>query len=58
LTQAQIQRLHEEKPAISIDQPTAENAMNASKGSQWLVCLTTSGELQVCHLAFSLAVAC
>ncbi|WWC73047.1 protein CFT1 [Kwoniella pini CBS 10737] len=35
------------KPAISTDAPSMENAMNASKGTQWLSLLTNQGELQI-----------
>nr|XP_018259229.1 protein CFT1 [Kwoniella dejecticola CBS 10117]OBR81387.1 protein CFT1 [Kwoniella dejecticola CBS 10117] len=47
LTQQQIKRLQEQEPAISVEEPSRENAMNASKGTQWLSLLTNRGELQI-----------
>ncbi|WRT69124.1 protein CFT1 [Kwoniella shivajii] len=47
LTQQQIKRLQEQEPAISIDAPSMETAMNASRGTQWLALLTNKGELQI-----------
>ncbi|WWD06819.1 protein CFT1 [Kwoniella europaea PYCC6329] len=47
LTQQQIKRLQEQEPAISVDAPSMETAMNASKGTQWLSLLTDRGELQI-----------
>ena len=47
LTQQQIQRLQDEKPAITADAPAAEHAMNAARGTQWMAVLTASGELQI-----------
>jgi cleavage and polyadenylation specificity factor subunit 1 len=54
LTQEQIKRLQDEKPAISVEAGTAESALHANRGSQWLAILTSSGEFQVskvvgCH---------
>jgi len=47
LTQQQIKRLQDEKPAISTDMPNLEIAMHTARVSQWLATLSTSGELQV-----------
>ncbi|KAL7421114.1 mRNA cleavage and polyadenylation factor subunit [Cryptotrichosporon argae] len=47
LTDQQIKRLQEEKPAIAVDAPSMEMAMNAARGTQWLAVLTQSGELQI-----------
>ena len=47
LTVEQIQRLQDEKPAISVEAPSMETAMNVARGTQWLAILTMSGELQV-----------
>ena len=47
ITQQQIQRLQNEKPAITVDVPNMESAMNAARGTQWLAALTTAGELQI-----------
>lgn len=47
LTQQQIQRLQDEKPAISADAQSMESAMNAAKGTQWLAVLTAEGDLQI-----------
>ncbi|WVW79420.1 protein CFT1 [Kwoniella bestiolae CBS 10118] len=47
LTQQQIKRLQEQEPAISVDAPSMETAMNASRGTQWLSLLTDRGELQI-----------
>lgn len=48
LTQQQIKRLQDEKPAISVETGTAESAMHANRGTQWLAVLTKTGEFQVC----------
>jgi hypothetical protein len=40
-------RLQTEKPAISAEEPSIQNAMNASQGSHWLAVVTDSGLLQV-----------
>jgi len=47
LTQQQIQRLQDEKPAISADAQSMESAMNVAKGTQWLAVLTGEGDLQI-----------
>ncbi len=47
ISQQQIQRLQEEKPAISVDVPNMESAMNAAKGTQWIAALTSTGESQI-----------
>ncbi|KAK4687316.1 cleavage and polyadenylation specificity factor subunit 1, partial [Tremellales sp. Uapishka_1] len=47
LTDQQIKRLQEEKPAISAEKPSVQTAMNSSRGSQWLVVLTVFGDLQI-----------
>lgn len=47
LTQEQIQRLQDEKPAISTEQDTLESAMDPTRGTMWLSVLTTTGELQL-----------
>ena len=51
LTQQQIKRLQDEKPAISVEAPSMEAAMNAARGTQWLALLTNNGDLQVCGSA-------
>ncbi|WVF65469.1 protein CFT1 [Kwoniella sp. CBS 6097] len=35
------------QPAISVDAPSMETAMNAARGTQWLALLTQKGELQI-----------
>ncbi|WVR09012.1 protein CFT1 [Kwoniella sp. DSM 27419] len=47
LTAQQIKQLQEREPAISVDAPSMETAMNAARGSQWLSLLTDRGELQI-----------
>lgn len=47
LTDQQIKRLQEEKPAISAEEVSAEQALHAARGTQWLATLTHDGQLQV-----------
>lgn len=48
LTVEQIQRLQDEKPAISTENDnTVESAMDPTRGTQWLAALTSTGELQL-----------
>jgi hypothetical protein len=47
LTPDQVLRLQNEKPAISAEEPSIQNAMNASQGSHWLAVVTDRGLLQV-----------
>jgi hypothetical protein len=47
LTADQVLRLQNEKPAISAEEPSIQNAMNASQGSHWLAVVTERGLLQV-----------
>jgi len=47
LTQQQIQRLQDEKPAITAETTVTEQALDEARGTQWLAALTTSGELQI-----------
>ena len=47
LTAQQIERLQNEKPAISAEEPSIQATMNASQGSQWLALVTNRGQLQV-----------
>lgn len=47
LTTEQIERLQNEKPAITAEEPTIQTTMNASSGSQWLALVMSSGRLQV-----------
>ncbi|EIW66021.1 hypothetical protein TREMEDRAFT_70300 [Tremella mesenterica DSM 1558] len=47
LTQDQIKRLQEEKPAISADAPSTEMAMNAARGTQWLALLSAAGRFEI-----------
>lgn len=47
LTGEQLKRLQAAKPAIASDSATTESAFNASRGTQWLATLASSGELQV-----------
>ena len=44
----QIERLREEKPAISMDSTSVERTLRSSAGNQWLATLSTQGELVVC----------
>ncbi|WWC98043.1 protein CFT1 [Kwoniella sp. B9012] len=37
----------QQEPAISVEAPSMETAMNASRGTQWLSFLTERGELQI-----------
>lgn len=46
-TEQQIQRLQEEKPAISAHVQSADEAVHSTKGTQMLAVLMTDGELQV-----------
>jgi cleavage and polyadenylation specificity factor subunit 1 len=48
LTADQVLRLQNEKPAISTEEPSIQNAMNASQGSHRLAVVTERGLLQVC----------
>jgi hypothetical protein len=48
LTADQVLRLQKEKPAISAEEPSIQNAMNASQGSHWLAVVNDRGLLQVC----------
>ncbi len=43
LTDQQIKRLQEEKPAISAEEVSAEQALHAARGTQWLATLTMVG---------------
>ena len=47
LTDQQIKQLQEDKPAITAEAPSMEQAMNSAKGTQWLAMLTDPGVLQV-----------
>ena len=47
LTPDQVLRLQNEKPAISAEEPSIQNDMNASQGSHWLAVVTDRGLLQV-----------
>lgn len=47
LTDQQLKRLQEEKPAITEGETTAEAALHSAQGSQWLAILTQAGQLQV-----------
>lgn len=47
LTDQQIKRLQEEKPAISLEEPGVEMTLNSGRGTHWLAVLTETGELQV-----------
>lgn len=47
LTQQQIQRLQDEKPAITDETTITEQALDEARGTQWLAALTASGELQI-----------
>ncbi|TYJ59069.1 protein CFT1 [Cryptococcus floricola] len=50
LTAEQIKHLQEQEPAITIDAPSTEAAINSSHGTQWLCLLTRKGEMQILSL--------
>ena len=47
LSEEQIRRLQEHKPAITSEKPSMELALDAGRGSQWLAVMLTTGDLEI-----------
>lgn len=47
LSEEQMRRLQEHKPAITSEKPSMELALDAGRGSQWLAVLLSTGDLEI-----------